>query len=49
MKKIHSFGFYIGGNFEPMAQKVITDKEQKEKEQIRKKENVTNRNKFITT
>ena len=32
MKKIHSFGFYIGGNFEPMAQKVIPDKEQKEKE-----------------
>jgi len=30
--------FYIGKNFEPMAQKVITDKEQKEKEQIRKKE-----------
>ena len=32
MKKIHSFGFYIGANFEPMAQKVIPDKEQKEKE-----------------
>ena len=30
--------FYIGENFGSMAQKVITDKEQKEKEQIRKKE-----------
>lgn len=30
--------FYIGGNFEPMAQKVIPDKEREEKEQIRKKE-----------
>ena len=30
--------FYIGKNFEPMAQKVTTDKEQKEKELIRKKE-----------
>ena len=38
MKKIHSFGFYIGGNFEPMAQKVITDKERKEKELSNKKE-----------
>ena len=28
----------LGGNFEPMTQKVIPDKEQKEKEQIRKKE-----------
>ena len=28
----------LGANFEPMAQKVIPDKEQKEKEQIRKKE-----------
>ena len=28
----------LGGNFEPMAQKVIPDKEQKEKEQIKKKE-----------
>ena len=28
----------LGANFEPMAQKVISDKEQKEKEQIRKKE-----------
>ncbi len=28
----------MGTNFEPMAQKVIPDKEQKEKEQIRKKE-----------
>ena len=27
MKIIHSFGFYIGENFEPMAKKVITDKE----------------------
>lgn len=38
MKKIHSFGFYIGGNFEPMAQKVITNKERKEKELSNKKE-----------
>ena len=30
--------FYIGENFGSMAQKVITDKEQKEKEQIKKKE-----------
>ncbi|KKX52043.1 hypothetical protein L950_0201700 [Sphingobacterium sp. IITKGP-BTPF85] len=37
MKKIHSLVFYIGLKFEPMAQKVIPDKEQKEKEQIRKK------------
>ena len=28
----------LGANFEPMAQKVIPDKAQKEKEQIRKKE-----------
>lgn len=28
----------LGENFEPMAQKVIPDKEQKKKEQIRKKE-----------
>ncbi len=28
----------LGANFEPMAQKVIPDKEQKKKEQIRKKE-----------
>ena len=28
----------MGANFEPMSQKVIPDKEQKEKEQIRKKE-----------
>ena len=28
----------LGANFEPMEQKVIPDKEQKEKEQIRKKE-----------
>ena len=39
MKKIHSFGFYIGGNFEPMAQKVITDKERKDKELSEKKKN----------
>ena len=37
-KTTHLPVFYIGKNFEPMAQKVITDKEQKEKEQIRKKE-----------
>lgn len=30
--------FYIGKNFEPMARKVTTDKERKEKELIRKKE-----------
>ncbi len=30
--------FYIGENFEPMAQKVTTDKVRKEKEQIKKKE-----------
>lgn len=30
--------FYIGKNFEPMAQKVTTDKERKEKELIGKKE-----------
>ena len=30
--------FYIGKNFEPMAQKVTTDKERKKKELIRKKE-----------
>ena len=38
MKTIHSFGFYIEENFEPMAQKVITDKERKEKELSNKKE-----------
>ena len=38
MKTIHSLVFYIGGNFEPMAQKVITDKERKEKELSNKKE-----------
>lgn len=30
--------FYIGKNFEPMAQKVTTDKERKKKELIKKKE-----------
>lgn len=30
--------FYIGQNFEPMAQKATIDKERKEKEQIKKKE-----------
>lgn len=38
MKTTHIPVFYIGQNFEPMAQKVTTDKERKEKEQIRKKE-----------
>ncbi|OPB87928.1 hypothetical protein BAS06_12105 [Elizabethkingia miricola] len=38
MKTIHSFGFYIEENFEPMAQKVITDKERKEKELSNKKD-----------
>ena len=38
MKTIHPLCSILGGNFEPMAQKVIPDKEQKEKEQIRKKE-----------
>ena len=37
----HSFIVYIGGNFEPMAQKVITDKERKEKEQSEQKKNTT--------
>ena len=30
---------YIGENFEPMAQKVITDKERKEKEQSEQRKN----------
>jgi hypothetical protein len=38
MKTKHFPVFYIGKNFEPMAQKATTDKERKEKEQIRKKE-----------
>jgi hypothetical protein len=37
-KTIHSLVVYIGENFEPMAQKVTTDKVRKEKELIRKKE-----------
>lgn len=41
MKTIHSFGFYIEENFEPMAQKVIPDKEQKEKEKSEKKKNTS--------
>ena len=32
MKTIHPLCSILGGNFEPMAQKVIPDKEQKEKE-----------------
>lgn len=38
MKTKHFPVFYIGKNFEPMAQKATTDKERKEKGQIRKKE-----------
>jgi len=37
-KTTHLPVFYIGKNFEPMAQKVTTDKERKEKELIGKKE-----------
>ena len=37
-KTTHLPVFYIGKNFEPMARKVTTDKERKEKELIRKKE-----------
>lgn len=37
-KTTHLPVFYIGENFEPMARKVTTDKERKEKELIRKKE-----------
>ena len=36
--KTHSLVFYIGKNYETMAQKATIDKERKEKEQIRKKE-----------
>ena len=36
----HSFMVYIGGNFEPMAQKITTDKERKEKEESEKKKNI---------
>ena len=39
MKTIHSLVFYIGGNFEPMAQKVNTNKERKENELLEKKKN----------
>ncbi|MDM1045127.1 hypothetical protein HX004_09495 [Myroides sp. 1354] len=39
MKTIHSLVFYIGGNFELMAQKVNTNKERKENELSEKKKN----------
>lgn len=39
MKTIHSLVFYIGENFEPMAQKVNTNKERKENELSEKKKN----------
>src|SRR5690606_26587152 len=39
MKTIHSIVFYIGGNFEPMAQKVITNKKRKDKKLSEKKKN----------
>lgn len=39
MKTIHSLVFYIGGNFELMAQKVNTNKERKENQLSEKKKN----------